>query len=107
MKEVEKHGKYVLYFYLQQDILVDVGEGVREGGDHCVVDDHKDHVLNLLGKAASHLLVFAWGEGGLHHHILLVCADDGKAILVFKLDLLEHLDGRERTTNEHVSSLPV
>ena len=90
MKEAEKHGKY---FYLKQDILVDVGEGVREGGHHFLVDDHKDHVLNLLEKAASHLLVFAWGEGGLHHHVVLVCADDGKALLVFKLDVLEHLDG--------------
>ena len=90
MKEAEKHGKY---FYLKQNILVDVGEGVREGGHHFLVDDHKDHVLNLLGKAASHLLVFAWGEGGLHHHVVLVCADDGKALLVFKLDVLEHLDG--------------
>ena len=80
MKEAEKHGKY---FYLKQNILVDVGEGVREGGHHFLVDDHKDHVLNLLGKAASHLLVFAWGEGGLHHHVVLVCADDGKALLVF------------------------
>ena len=79
MKEAEKHGKY---FYLKQDILVDVG-GVREGGHHFLVDDHKDHVLNLLEKAASHLLVFAWGEGGLHHHVVLVCADDGKALLVF------------------------
>ena len=90
MKEAEKHGKY---FYLKQNILVDVGEGVREGGHHFLVDDHKDHVLNLLEKAASHLLVFAWGEGGLHHHVVLVCADDGKALLVFKLDVLEHLDG--------------
>ena len=90
MKEAEKHGKY---FYLKQDMLVDVGEGVREGGHHFLVDDHKDHVLNLLEKAASHLLVFAWGEGGLHHHVVLVCADDGKALLVFKLDVLEHLDG--------------
>ena len=80
MKEAEKHGKY---FYLKQNILVDVGEGVREGGHHFLVDDHKDHVLNLLEKAASHLLVFAWGEGGLHHHVVLVCADDGKALLVF------------------------
>ena len=90
MKEAEKHGKYS---YLKQNILVDVGEGVREGGHHFLVDDHKDHVLNLLGKAASHLLVFAWGEGGLHHHVVLVCADDGKALFVFKLDVFEHLDG--------------
>ena len=90
MKEAEKHGKY---FYLKQDTLVDVGEGVREGGHHFLVDDHKDHVLNLLGKAASHLLVFAWGERGLHHHVVLVCADDGKALFVFKLDVFEHLDG--------------
>ena len=90
MKEAEKHGKY---FYLKQNILVDVGEGVREGGHHFLVDDHKDHVLNLLGKAASHLLVFAWGERGLHHHVVLVCADDGKALFVFKLDVFEHLDG--------------
>ena len=73
MKEAEKHGKY---FYLKQDILVDVGEGVREGGHHFLVDDHKDHVLNLLGKAASHLLVFAWGEGGLHHHVVLALGDN-------------------------------
>ena len=73
MKEAEKHGKY---FYLKQDILVDVGEGVREGGHHFLVDDNKDHVLNLLGKAASHLLVFAWCEAGHHHQVVLVCADD-------------------------------
>ena len=38
---------------------------------------------------------------------VLVCADDGKALLVFKLDVLKHLDGWERTTNKHVLSLPV